>query len=68
MHLVHILHLGNIRNDKELGEGEEGWFSRIEGGKSVKDLKNLLMAILQIDFSQQNCDHNAICREDNRKL
>jgi hypothetical protein len=55
INFVHLLHLGNKRN------GKGGGFLRTEGGKEVEDLKNLLMAIVGIDFLQQKCDHSALC-------
>jgi hypothetical protein len=39
----------------------EGGFLCTEGGKEAEDLENVLMAIVWIDFAQENCDHNALC-------
>jgi hypothetical protein len=45
-----------------------GVFLRTEGYKAAEDLENLLILIVWMAFSQQKCDHNALCSEDNLNL
>jgi hypothetical protein len=53
MNLFHLLHLGNQKN--------VGVFPRTEGGKAVKYLKNILMAIIWIEILQQKSDQTVLC-------
>jgi hypothetical protein len=55
INLVHILHLGNKRN-----EGEEG-FSHTEGDKAAADSENLLIAFFWIEILQQKRNYRSLC-------